>query len=75
MPTEKEYDIQLFVKALLHKQSISNPSFSHQIMEELRSCIETSEMTDVQKIILTHRLGGYGLTGWTWNQLAEEFET
>ena len=43
-------------------------------MKELARCIETSKMTDIQKTILTHRLGGYGLTGWTWNQLAESLK-
>lgn len=74
IPTEKEHDIQVFIKALFQKQPISDPAFAYRIMEELRSCIEASGMSDIQKTIITHRLGGYGLVGWTWNQLAESLK-
>lgn len=74
MPTEKDYEVQTFVKSLLHKQPIGNPSFSLQLMDELRRCVENSKLTEVQKLILVHRLGGYELTGWTWSQLAESLK-
>lgn len=74
IPTEKEYDIQVFVKSLFHNEPIRNPLFAYQFMQELRSCIKASGMSDVQKTILTHRLGGYGLAGWTWDQLAESLK-
>ncbi|MCZ2259486.1 helix-turn-helix domain-containing protein [Sporosarcina sp. G11-34] len=74
MPIEKDYEIQTFVKSLVHGQPIHEPSFSLQFMKELSRCIEKSKMTDIQKTILTHRLVGGGLTGWTWNQLADSLK-
>ena len=31
-------------------------------------------MDDSQKTIFTHRLSGFGLTGWTWDQLADDLK-
>jgi uncharacterized protein YpbB len=74
MPIQKDHDSQLFVKKLLHKQPISDPAYAGYIAEELRLCIERSGMDDKQKIIVTHRLSGFGLTGWTWDQLADKLK-
>ncbi|MFJ7933423.1 helix-turn-helix domain-containing protein [Sporosarcina sp. NPDC096371] len=74
MPIQKDYDIQLFVKKLLHKQPISDPTYASYIAGELSLCMERSGMDDQQKIIFTHRLSGFGLTGWTWDQLADHLK-
>ena len=72
MPLQRDYEIQLFVRNLLNGHPISDAGFSRQLRTELHHVIENSRIRDVQKTILTHRLGGYDNTGWTWNQLAEE---
>lgn len=72
LPLQRDYEIQLFVRNLLNGQPISEAGFSSKLRIELHQVIENSEITDVQKTILTHRLGGYENTGWTWNQLAEK---
>lgn len=74
MPVQKDRDIQSFVKMLVHNQPISDPLFAKDIGEELRLCITRSEMDERQKIIITHRLSGFGLTGWTWDQLADNLK-
>lgn len=74
IPTEKDYEIQTFVKNILYKQPINKPAFSIEIMEELQHYIESSRMVDLHKVILLHRLGGYGVTGWTWSQLTESLK-
>jgi len=74
MPAQKDRDIQTFVKMLLHNQQISEPSFAKGISDELRLCITRSEMDEKQKTIITHRLSGFGLTGWTWDQLADDLK-
>lgn len=72
LPIQKKLEIQQFVKQVLHGLPIGELSFSQQIKEELHQSIERSEMNNIQKIILTHRLGGYQFTGWTWDQLADQ---
>ena len=74
MPTQKDLDIQSFVKILLYNQRISDPAFAKGISNELRLCITRSEMDERQKLIITHRLTGFGLTGWTWDQLADNLK-
>jgi len=74
MPAQKDRDIQTFVKMLLHNQQISDPTFAKGISDELRLCITRSEMDERQKTIITHRLSGFGLTGWTWDQLADDLK-
>lgn len=72
LPLQKDYDIQLFVKKMLSGQPISNPNYSVLFREELYQAINKSGMSEVQKVILTHRLSGYECTGWTWDQLSEK---
>lgn len=74
MPIQKDYESQSFVKKLYYQQPISDPAYAKYIAEELRLCIERSGMDDAQKIIVTHRLSGYMLTGWTWDQLADQLK-
>lgn len=71
MPAQRDAEVQLFVKALLHNEPIRDRDFSRRVQEELMALIQLSGMQDIQKVILTHRLVGYGHTGWTWGQLAE----
>ena len=72
MPLQRDYEIQLFVRNLLNGYPISDAGFSRQLRLELLQIIDNSRVRDVQKTILTHRLGGYDKTGWTWDQLAEK---
>lgn len=74
MPIQKDYESQSFVKKLFHQQPIGDPAYAGYIAEELRLCIERSGMDNVQKFIVTHRLSGFRLTGWTWNQLADQLK-
>ncbi|MFC5588280.1 helix-turn-helix domain-containing protein [Sporosarcina soli] len=74
MPIQKEQAIQDFVKALLVKQPISEPQFAQSIANELKRSIVQSGMDELQKTILTHRLSGFRMTGWTWDQLADQLK-
>ncbi|NYF24479.1 helix-turn-helix domain-containing protein [Sporosarcina sp. JAI121] len=74
MPVQKDRDIQYFVKSLLHNRPIGDPAFAGEIGKELRLCITRSGINDKQKIIITHRLSGFGLTGWTWDQLGDNLK-
>ncbi len=70
-PTQKDTEIQTFVKTVLHKQLIGDASFSKDFQKELVELMVKSDMHDVQKVIFTHRLVGYNSLGWTWAQLGE----
>lgn len=71
MPTQKDRETQLFIKEILLRQPITNPDFSRLIKEEILLGIKKSGMSEMQKVIFTHRLSGYKQTGWTWSQLAK----
>ncbi|WP_210469212.1 helix-turn-helix domain-containing protein [Sporosarcina sp. 6E9] len=72
MPMQNDYEIQLFVKEFLLKQGRLDQAFSTQLFQQLQQSIEQSGMSDEQKVILVHRLGGYHKAGWTWKQLSDE---
>ena len=74
MPTQRDVEVQLFVKEFLRKQPINELAFSHRLKNELIQLVELSDLNEMQKIIFTHRLVGYGYTGWTWVQLAEKLD-
>lgn len=72
MPTQRDTEVQQFVKGFLYGKPITDPSFARKIKNELQFLLEESGMDENQKIILTHRLVGYRYTGWTWDQLASQ---
>jgi uncharacterized protein YpbB len=74
MPAQKDHDIQSFVKMLLQNQPISEPAFAKSVDTELRLCITRSGIDEKQRTIITHRLSGFGLSGWTWDQLADNLK-
>lgn len=74
LPTQRNRDIQFFVKKLLHRQPIGDPQFSRTLGQEVFLAVERSGMTEKQKLIFTHRLDGFQCTGWTWDQLATAFD-
>lgn len=74
MPTQRDIEVQQFVREILRNQPINEFAFSNRLKDELIELIELSKMKELQKTIFTHRLVGYGYTGWTWDQLAEKLE-
>lgn len=74
LPMQRDAEVQLFVKRLLHNQPINERSFSRNLRDELIALMNKSGLQEIQKTILTHRLVGYDLAGWTWAQLAVELK-
>ena len=59
-PFKKTGTFNILLKSLLHNQPISDPEFAKGIAKELGLCISRSGIDDRQKIIITHRLSGFG---------------
>ena len=74
MPIQREPSIQEFVRKIIAKQPIRDSGFAKGIAEELESSMNRSGMSDIQKMVLTHRLSGFRMTGWTWDQLADRLK-
>lgn len=72
LPIQREWEIQQFARRFLRRHPIQNVAFSLRLKKEIEGVFEESQMTEQQKIILTHRLVGAGQTGWTWKQLGEQ---
>ncbi|QTD42203.1 helix-turn-helix domain-containing protein [Sporosarcina sp. Te-1] len=72
MPIQTDRDIQLFVKGMLRNLPIEDRQFSKQVGRELKMALNESSMSEVQKLLLTSRLTGHGITGRTWEQLAAD---
>lgn len=72
LPIQRDFEVQQFVKNLLHGKPIGNPSFAEQLKETLIHVFNESKMSECQKTILTYRFVGDGYTGWTWQQLSEK---
>ena len=49
-PIQKDRDIQLFVKRLLQRQPITDPSFAKKIGDELKLALMKSGLSDDQEI-------------------------
>ncbi|MFS0576717.1 helix-turn-helix domain-containing protein [Sporosarcina sp. 179-K 3D1 HS] len=74
LPVQQDRDIQQFVKRLLAQQPIHDPAFAERLQDELEQALVRSGMSDRQKVIFVHRLAGYQMTGWTWDQVGERLQ-
>ncbi|WOV85996.1 helix-turn-helix domain-containing protein [Sporosarcina oncorhynchi] len=72
LPIERDREVQLFVKNMLHQQPITSAEFAKAIGSELIVALEASGMSDIQKYIFSCRLSGKDCTAKTWDQLAME---
>ena len=74
LPIERDREVQLFVKNLLHKQPITSAEFAKTVGSELIEALVASGMSEQQKYIFSCRLSGNNYTAKTWDQLAMELK-
>lgn len=74
LPVQKDRHIQHHVRRLLAKTDIQDPAFARRLKDEVEQVLRRSGMDERQKEIFIHRLAGYRLSGWTWDQLGERFQ-
>ncbi len=73
-PTQKNIEVQQYVLAFLREQPFRTEQFRQQFYDEVVESISQEYITEVQREILVARLSGNGVSGFTWQQLAAQFE-
>lgn len=73
-PIQKEEEIQIWVKNFLNHYSYKESSFRLQFRKEIEESIKQLQLAEESKQIVILRLTGYRLTGWTWQQLANQLD-
>ena len=74
VPIERDESIQAFTRHYLVHHDFQRKSLQQNLREQLLSCFEASELTDEQLNIVTQRLHGVDVYGFTWSQIAERCE-
>lgn len=69
LPVTNDRQIQQFVKAIVRNQKESREKNAIQLGIELKFAIKRSKMSELQALVLIHRLTGADASGWTWEQL------
>ncbi|MBD7906979.1 helix-turn-helix domain-containing protein [Sporosarcina gallistercoris] len=70
-PITNDRKIQQFVKDVLHTQQVTRTNSARSLAEELLLALKMTGISDLQAILLSHRLTGADASGWTWEQLEE----
>lgn len=73
-PIQKDEEIQAWVKYFLMRHPYKDPSFHLQFRNEIENSIKNLHISEQAKQIVMFRLTGFHLTGWTWQQLASQFD-
>ena len=73
-PTEKNVEIQNFVRDYLARKPYKEDSFRKQLMQEIIESLNHPKLTDMQKEIVIARLNGMDTAGVTWQQLAQNYQ-
>ncbi|HWI47561.1 MAG TPA: helix-turn-helix domain-containing protein [Rummeliibacillus sp.] len=74
IPIQKEEEVQIWVKNFLKSHSYKQSTFHLRLRDEIEVSMKQLEISEQSKQIMMLRLTGYQLTGWTWQQLAFEFD-
>lgn len=70
-PVTNAEDVQSWVKKYLMEINFRNPAVINAFRQELAESIESLNVSDPHKMVLMQRLSGYGLSGLTWEQIAD----
>lgn len=70
-PVEKNEKVQFWVRQFLHSYNYQSEQFIEQYSQELHTAFKCSRLSDLQLTLITHRLSGFGVSGITWQQLAQ----
>lgn len=71
-PTEKNIDVQHFIRAFLKSNTFNTESFRNQLHDELHLCLSHESFTKLQRELIVNRLTGVNIAGVTWKQLAQK---
>lgn len=69
-PVVKDEGIQQWVRQLLMTNHYQSGKLQQLFYDEIAQSLEVTAISDEQKLILMKRLSGYGVPGWTWQQLS-----
>ncbi|MFX3673971.1 MAG: helix-turn-helix domain-containing protein [Paenisporosarcina sp.] len=72
VPVQKDEKVQRWVRTFLSQKPYASKSFRNQFILEVEKCLLAATKLDVHRELITYRLSGYGITGFTWQQLAAD---
>lgn len=71
-PISRDTNIQSWVRTFLLEHNYQDGHLQQQLLEECESVLSELSLSEANKQLVLYRLSGYGLPGWTWQQLASE---
>lgn len=71
-PISRDTNIQSWVRTFLLEHNYQEGYLQQQLLEECERVISELSLSEANKQLVLYRLSGYGLPGWTWQQLASE---
>jgi len=71
-PISRDINVQSWVRTFLLDHSYQNGHMQQQLLEEFEAVLAVLPISDANKQLVLYRLSGFGLPGWTWQQLASE---
>ncbi|WP_068982880.1 helix-turn-helix domain-containing protein [Lysinibacillus xylanilyticus] len=71
-PISRDTNIQSWVRTFLLEHNYQDGHLQQQLLEECENVLSELSLSEANKQLVLYRLSGYGLPGWTWQQLASE---
>lgn len=71
-PISRDTNIQSWVRTFLLEHNYQEGYLQQQLLEECERVLSELSLSEANKQLVLYRLSGYGLPGWTWQQLASE---
>lgn len=73
-PMTRDEEVQQFSRKFLTFHQFHKTPLQQPFLQELLSCLEEAQLSELQREIFTKRLHGAKVFGYTWSQLAEQHE-
>jgi uncharacterized protein YpbB len=74
IPVQKDEKVQNWVRNYLKQSSYKSTEFIRNYYYELKTALQTSELTQLHLSLVSHRLSGFEVSGVTWQQLSHAFK-
>jgi uncharacterized protein YpbB len=74
IPVQKDEKIQRWIRELMRKIPYKTPEFAQDVYQEINSCLNQANLTEIHRQLIVDRLSGYQITGLTWQQIAFDMQ-
>lgn len=73
-PVIKDESVQKWVRSFLKWSQYQSGEVQQKLFHEMSDTLQQSSLTEKSRALIVYRLSGEGVPGWTWQQIAHDYQ-